>query len=73
LNLAGKHPVAAIDRACEIARSYGAYHLRTIRALIAHDAPKQESLPFLSEHPMIRPLSEYSQFVHDVFQSREMH
>jgi transposase len=73
LSLAGKHPVAAIDRACEIARSYGAYHLRTIRALIAHDAPKQESLPFLSEHPMIRPLSDYSQFVHDVFQSREMH
>jgi hypothetical protein len=73
LSLAGKHPVAAIDRACEIARSYGAYHLRTIRALIARDAPKQESLPFLSEHPMIRPLSDYSQFVHDVFQSREMH
>jgi transposase len=73
LSLAGKHSVAAIDHACEIAKSYGAYHLRTIRALITRAAPKQESLPFLSEHPMIRPLSDYSQFVHDVFQSREMH
>ena len=72
LSLAGKHPVAAIDRACEIASSYGAYHLRTIRALIAREAPKQESLPFLSEHPMIRPLSDYSQFVHDAFQRREV-
>ena len=72
LSLAGKHPVAAIERACEIALSYGAYHLRTIRALIAREAPKQESLPFLSEHPMIRPLSDYSQFVHDAFQRREV-
>jgi transposase len=72
LSLAGKHPVAAIERACEIAASYGAYHLRTIRALIAREAPKQESMPFLSEHPMIRPLSDYSQFVHNAFQRREV-
>jgi transposase len=70
LSLAGRHPHAAIERACEIATGYGAYHLRTIRALVKHEAPKQEQLPFLSDHPMIRPMSEYGQFVHDVFQSR---
>ena len=68
LNLAERHPVAAIERACGIAAGYGAYQLRTIRALIDRDAPRQEVLPFVSEHPMIRPLSEYQQFVHDSFQ-----
>jgi transposase len=68
LSLAERHPVAAVERACGIAADYGAYHLRTVRALIDRDAPKQEALPFMSEHPMIRPLSEYQKFVHDAFQ-----
>lgn len=70
LNLAGRHPVSAIEQACEIAVGYGAYHLRTVRALVKHRAPKQEVLPFLNDHPVIRPMSEYGQFVHDAFQSR---
>src|SRR5512132_3555376 len=65
LSLAGRHPAAAIERACGVASSYGAYHLRTVRALIDRDAPRQETMPFMSEHPMIRPLSDYSRFVHD--------
>jgi transposase len=71
LSLAGRHPVAAIERACGIASSYGAYHLRTVRVLIDRDAPKQETMSFMSEHPMIRPLSDYGQFVHDAFQQKE--
>jgi hypothetical protein len=71
LSLANRHPVAAIERACGVASSYGAYHLRTVRALIDRDVPKQEVMPFLSEHPMIRPLSDYGRFVHDAFQSKE--
>src|SRR5512142_3060544 len=68
LSLAQRHPVVAIERACGIAADYGAYHLRTVRALIDRDAPEQETMPFMSEHPMIRPLSEYDLFVHDAFQ-----
>jgi len=68
LNLVERHPADAIERACEIASSYGVYHLRTVRTLIDRDAKKQAVLPFLSEHPMIRPLSDYDQFVHDAFQ-----
>jgi hypothetical protein len=65
LSLAGRHPVAALERACDIAQSYGAYHLRTLRTLVAqHEAPRQEQL-FLDEHPLIRDLSAYGQFVHD--------
>jgi hypothetical protein len=72
LGLSQRHPTAAIERACEIASSYGSYRLRTIRALIARDAPRQETMPFMSEHPMIRPLSDYGRFVHDAFQQKKI-
>jgi hypothetical protein len=70
LNLAGQHPASAIEQACKIATGYGAYHLRTIRTLIKHQAPKQEVMAFMSDHPMIRPMSKYGQFVHDALQFR---
>jgi len=70
-SLAGKHPADAIERACEIAASYGAYYLRTLRALAEREASKQEPLPFLDQHPLIRPLSEYGQFIHNAFQHQE--
>ena len=67
LNLARRHPSEAIERACDTALSYGADRLRTIRTLLARPAARQEPLPFLDEHPLIRNLSDYSQFVHDAF------
>jgi transposase len=70
LSLNGRHPTSDIEQACEIAQGYGEYRLRTIRALLKRQAPKQELLPFVSDHPMIRSMSEYGQFVHDAFQSR---
>ncbi len=70
LSLASRQPASAIERACEVATSYGAYHLRTIRMLIKREAPKQEVMGFMDDHPMIRPMSEYGQFVHDAFQFR---
>jgi len=68
LNLAHRHAAEAIEQACDIAWSYGAYRLRTIRVLIDRQAPRQEQLPFLEEHPLIRQLSDYGQFVHEAFQ-----
>jgi transposase len=68
LNLAQRHPGEALERACDVALSYGADRLRTIRSLLKRPAPRQESLPFLTEHPLIRDLSDYGQFVHDSFQ-----
>jgi transposase len=73
LSLVDRHPVAAIERACEIAAGYGAYQLRTIRALIERQPPKQELMEFLSDHEMIRPMNEYGRFVHDAFQFRNSH
>jgi transposase len=73
LSLAGRHRASAIEQACERALGYGAFYLRTIRALIERQAPQQELLPLLSDHPVIRPMSEYGQFVHEAIQFRNTH
>ena len=70
LSLGDRHPAAVIEDACKIATGYGASRLRTIRALIMRQAPKQELLQFLNEHSIIRPISDYSQWVHNAFQSQ---
>jgi transposase len=73
LALARRHPNAAIEHACDIALSHGAYHLRSLRALVSRpQACRQEPLPFLDEHPLIRDLSAYGQFVHDTFPTTEV-
>ena len=56
-------PAQALEKACEIALSHGAYRLRTLRQLLKRQAMPQTSLPFLEEHPIIRPLDDYAQLV----------
>ncbi|MGB7732313.1 MAG: IS21 family transposase [Thermoguttaceae bacterium] len=63
LSLAHRHDAGAIERACEVAFSHGAYRLRTIRQLLKRDAPEQETFDFLDEHPIIRSLSDYGKLV----------
>jgi len=58
--LAGKHPAVELERACQIALSHGAYRLRALRELLKRQAREQSSFEFLAEHPIIRPLSDYS-------------
>ncbi len=61
--LTRKHRSADLERACELALSHGSYRLRSIRQLLKREAAKQETLPFLSEHPVIRPLDDYAAVV----------
>jgi hypothetical protein len=61
--LADKHPRDSIELACRTAHSYGDYRLRTVRKLIDRNAPVQAQFEFLDEHPVIRPLVSYSEFV----------
>jgi transposase len=68
LALTKQHDAKAIERACEVAFSHGAWRLRTIRQLLKRDAPKQETFNFLDEHPIIRPLSDYGKLVSVSFQ-----
>lgn len=58
--LAGKHRGEDLERACGTALAHQAWRLRTIRQLLARQAPEQGTLEFLEEHPIIRPLSDYS-------------
>ena len=59
-NLAGKHPSEALEEACQVALSHGAYRLRTVRKLLQRKGQAQQQFEFLEEHPIIRPLSDYS-------------
>lgn len=60
LSLTRRHPSPALEKACEIALSHGAFQLRTLRQLIGRQAQPQTMLPFLDEHPIIRPLADYA-------------
>lgn len=61
--LAHRHSSSAIEQACEIAQTHGAYHLRSIRELIKRTAPRQEQFEFIERHPIIRSISEYGSLV----------
>jgi hypothetical protein len=60
-SLAGKHDYSQLERACKAALSHGAYRLRTIRELLKRDDTEcQRQFDFIEEHPIIRPLADYS-------------
>ncbi len=63
LSLTKKHSCEALEKACEIALSHGCWRLRAVRQLLGKNAGKQEPLPFLEEHPLIRPMSDYGAVV----------
>jgi hypothetical protein len=67
LNLGNKHPRPQVERACEVASGHGAYHLRSLRQLIeqGQGAPVQQNFEFTEEHPIIRPVADYSQWLRD--------
>ena len=68
MNLTHRHPAEAIEKACEIAHSHGAYRLRDVRRVIDRQAAMQEQFEFAEEHEIIRSLSEYEELVHSAFQ-----
>jgi len=59
--IAGKHASENIEEACRVALLHGAFRLRTIRTLIKKRADAEQlQMDFIEEHPIIRPLSDYS-------------
>jgi len=66
----GPHRSCDIDRACQMALAVSDYTLRGVRQNLAAieltpgaSTPIQEQLPFLEEHPIIRPLSQYQELL----------
>jgi len=63
LSLYKKHPSEALENACKTALSHGIYRLKTLRQLLQRQPAPQLPLPFLDEHPIIRPLDDYAAVV----------
>jgi transposase len=64
LSLAKRHTTEALEKACQSALSHGCFRLRTLRALLKRNAAdEQQSLPFLEEHPIIRPMADYAALI----------
>lgn len=58
LQLAGKHPVAALEKAAATATHHGAWRLRDLKRLLDQPANVVQ-LDFLETHPLIRSLEAY--------------
>jgi hypothetical protein len=66
LNMSNTYNHNKIDNACEIALSHNAFRLRTIRSIIKHGGDRQLQMEFIDEHPIIRDMSRYGEFVREV-------
>ncbi len=62
ISLTTKYKSSEIERATEIAWRSGSFRCRTIRQLLEHGGPVQQTMEFMDEHPVIRPILEYDQF-----------
>jgi transposase len=73
LSLTHKHRRDQVERACQAAQSHGAYHLRSLRQLIQQQNPPaiQQSFEFIEQHPIIRDLGDYGQFVRQAITQAE--
>lgn len=65
VSLTNKHTDVAIEQACRVAQSHGAYRLRVVREFLSRQAATQEQFDFIAEHPLIRSFSDYGQLVHN--------
>jgi transposase len=63
LALTKKHASENLETACETALAHDCFRLRSIRQLLQRQTARHEPLPFLDEHPLIRPLDDYGAVV----------
>lgn len=69
LSLCKKYSVAEVNRACNVAWRSKATNYRVIKRLLENsDDGVQQTMDFMDTHPVIRPVSEYGQFVRDSIQ-----
>ena len=63
LSLAKKYSPTVLETACAAAHRHGAYRLRNVRQLAQRHHEQRADTSLLTEHPLIRPLTEYGQRV----------
>jgi hypothetical protein len=68
LALSRKYETAAIEAACDTAWRSRAFRYRIVKRLLERQTAAQQTLEFLDEHPYIRPLTEYREFLKQALQ-----
>ena len=73
VSLGNQRSRPAVERACTIALNHEAYHLRSLRQLIKqhNPVPIQQTFTFASEHPIIRPVADYGQWIAEALLRRQ--
>ena len=73
ISLGNQNARQAVERACEIALNHGSYHLRSLRQLIKNHnpVPIQQVFEFASEHPIIRPVADYEQWLNEALTQQQ--
>jgi hypothetical protein len=70
LSLTTRHSTVQMEAACELAVSHGAYRLRMLRQLLSQPI-RQENFVFMEEHPLIRKMADYQDFIKVNFKKEE--
>lgn len=74
LSLSRKHSSDAIEAACDTAWRSRAWNYRVIKRLLSDQAAaSQTTMEFMDTHPIIRPVSEYADFIHQSLQGGRVH
>ena len=69
LSLTKKYKAEEIDRACDTAWRSQAFNYRVIKRLLEKQtAAQQQTMSFMDDHPIIRSVSEYGEFVRSSIQ-----
>jgi hypothetical protein len=69
LSLSKKYATEQIDRACDTAWRSQAFNYRVIKRLLENQtAARQQTMSFMDDHPIIRSVSEYGDFVRSAIQ-----
>lgn len=69
LSLTKKYKAEEIDRACDTAWRSQAFNYRVIKRLLENQtAAQQQTMQFMDDHPIIRSVSEYGDFVRNSIQ-----
>jgi len=63
ISLTRTYECAAIEKACETAWRSSCFRCRPLRRLLKNEQAKQRTMDFMDEHPVIRPMSEYQEFL----------
>jgi len=72
LALTRSYTAARMEHACSVALADRRFHLKDIKSLLEAPQAEQEMMPFLETHPLIRDITEYGQFLQDLYPEDEI-